>query len=150
MMSVSIVSLFGRIGSGFISDAVDKRHVIAGAFGFQLVGTLIFASIGNNWHLVGFVLFWGIGFGASIPVRFAMLADFFGRRHFGTIMGVMMTFSTIFGVVGPIFVGWMVDVRGSYREPYLILTASLLASIPLILSLEGPRPRTRVASAVTP
>ena len=91
----------------------------------------------------------GIGFGASIPVRFAMLADFFGRRHFGTIMGVMMTFSTVFGVVGPIFVGWMVDVRGSYREPYVILTLALLASIPLILTLKSPPARTTRPRSVT-
>ena len=121
---------------------------MAAAFGFQLVGTLIFANISNNWHLLGFILFWGIGFGASIPVQFAMLADFFGRRHFGTILGLTMTFGTIFGVVGPVFVGWMVDVRESYREPYLILSLSLLVSIPLILSLKSPRLRTRVTSAV--
>ena len=77
-----------------------------------------------------------------------MLADFFGRRHFGTILGLTMTFGTIFGVVGPVFVGWMVDVRESYREPYLILSLSLLVSIPLILSLKSPRLRTRVTSAV--
>lgn len=148
LMSVSLVSLVGRIGSGFIGDALDKRQVMAAAFGFQLVGTLIFANIGNNWHLLGFILFWGIGFGASIPVQFAMLADFFGRRHFGTILGLTMTFGTIFGVVGPVFVGWMVDVRESYREPYLILSLSLLVSIPLILSLKSPRLRTRVTSAV--
>ena len=76
LMSVSLVSLVGRIGSGFIGDALDKRHVMAIAFGLQLVGTLIFANISSNWHLLGFVVLWGIGFGASIPVQFAMLADF--------------------------------------------------------------------------
>ena len=83
-------------------------------------------------------------------LRFAMLADYFGRRHFGTIMGLMMTFSTILGVFGPVFVGWMVDVRGNYREPYLILAVSLLARIPLILSLKSPQLETGVTSTITP
>jgi MFS family permease len=85
------------------------------------------------------MVFWGIGFGGSIPVRFAMLADYFGRRHFGSIMGIMMTVGTVFGVVGPIFVGWMVDVRGNYRDPYLILCLTILAAIPLVLGLRPPR-----------
>ena len=139
MMSVSLISLAGRVGSGFLGDQIDKRQVIALAFGCQFIGTLIFAYIGSTWHLLGFILFWGIGFGASIPVRFALLADFFGRRHFGSIMGIMMTVSTVFGVVGPVFVGWMFDVRGNYRDPYLILTVTILVSIPLILTLPQPR-----------
>jgi MFS family permease len=150
LMSVSLVSLVGRIGSGFIGDTLDKRYVISAAFGLQLIGTLIFAFIGSNWHLLGFVVFWGVGFGASIPVQFAMLADFFGRRHYGTILGLMMTCGTVFGVVGPVFVGWMVDVRESYREPYLILSLSLLVGIPLMLSLKSPQAGTRVRSAVRP
>lgn len=143
ILAVSIVSLVGRVGSGFVGDKWDKRHVIAGAFLLQFIGTVIFAYTSTNWHLAGFIVFWGLGFGASIPVRFAMLADYFGRRHFGTIMGIMMTFSTVFGVVGPIFVGWMFDVRGNYREPYLILSASIVFSIPLILTLTQPRQPSR-------
>ena len=143
ILAISIVSLLGRLASGVVGDKWDKRRVIAVAFVFQFIGTLFFAYTSNNWHLVAFVVFWGIGFGASIPIRFSMLADYFGRRHFGTIMGIMMTFSTVFGVVGPIFVGLMFDVRGNYREPYLILAASIVFTIPLILTLTAPNQPNR-------
>jgi len=143
ILAISIVSLLGRLASGVVGDKWDKRRVIAVAFVFQFIGTLFFAYTSNNWHLVAFVVFWGIGFGASIPIRFSMLADYFGRRHFGTIMGIMMTFSTVFGVVGPIFVGLMFDVRGNYREPYLILAASIVFTIPLILTLTPPNQPNR-------
>ncbi len=139
MLGVAIASLIGRVGSGFLGDVTDKRHVIAVAFALQVVGTAFFAYTTTIWHLFGFMVFWGIGFGGSIPVRFAMLADYFGRRHFGSIMGIMMTVSTVFGVVGPIFVGWMFDVRGNYRDPYLILCLTILAAIPLVLGLRPPR-----------
>ena len=143
IMGVLLISLVGRIGSGFLGDVIDKRQVIALAFTFQLVGTLIFANVSSGWHLFGFIFFWGIGFGASIPIRFALLADYFGRRHFGSIMGLILTASTIFGFIGPIFVGWMFDVRGNYREPYMILSLTLLVSIPLMLTLTRPPQRRR-------
>ena len=54
----------------------------------------------------------------------------------------MMTVSTVFGVAGPIFVGWMFDVRGNYRDLYLILSIAIFASIPLILGLRPPVVRT--------
>ena len=139
LMGVSLVSLTGRLGSGFLGELMDKRQVIALALVCQLVGMLIFAYSTATWHLVIFMLFWGFGFGASIPLRFAMLADFFGRRSFGSLMGLMMTISTMFGVAGPIFVGWMFDLRGNYRDPYLILSFTVLIGIPLILTLRQPR-----------
>ena len=138
ILGVSLMSLAGRLAAGWLGDSLDKRHFIAVSFCLQFIGTLIFAYTDSIWHLLGFIVFWGIGFGASIPVRFAMLADYFGRRSFGTIMGIMMTFSTLFGVIGPVFVGWMFDVRGNYREPFLIMAASILISIPLILTLSKP------------
>lgn len=139
ILGVSLFSVVGRLGSGFGGDYLDKRKVIAAAFFSQFVGTMIFAFSTNEWHLLGFVVFWGVGFGASIPTRFAMIADMFGRRHYGTIMGTMMTVSTVFSVVGPVFVGWMFDVRGSYREPFVLLAFSVLISIPLILTVRPPK-----------
>ena len=138
MLAVSLMSLAGRIVSGFAGDRVDKRKVIAAAFALQLVGTLIFAYTSTTLHLVGFVVCWGIGFGSSIPVRFALLADYFGRRNFGSVMGIMMTVSAVFGIAGPVFVGWMYDVRGNYRDPYIILALTVLVAIPLVLSLTRP------------
>ena len=138
MLAVSLMSLAGRIVSGFTGDRVDKRKVIAAAFALQLVGTLIFATTSTPLHLAGFVVCWGIGFGASIPVRFALLADYFGRRHFGSVMGIMMTVSAVFGIAGPVFVGWMYDVRGNYRDPYVVLALTVLVAIPLVLSLTRP------------
>ena len=63
MLGIAVVSLVGRIGSGFLGDYVDKRRVIAAAFACQLVGTVIFAYSTSAWHLVAFVAFWGIGLG---------------------------------------------------------------------------------------
>lgn len=145
ILAVSLVSLTGRLGSGIMGDRMDKRQVIAIAFTSQLIGTIIFAFSSEVWHLLGFVVFWGFGFGASIPVRFALIADYFGRRHFGSIMGTMMTVSTVFGVVGPVFVGWMFDIRQNYRDPFLLLSLTILVSIPMILTLAQPRQRRQAS-----
>ena len=138
ILGVSVFSLIGRLSTGFLGDFLDKRRLIAVAFACQFVGTLILAYSTSTLHLIGFIAVWGLGFGASIPVRFALIADYFGRRHYGSIMGTMMTVSTIFGVVGPVLVGWMFDVRGNYRDPFIVLSITVLFAIPLILTLRGP------------
>ena len=135
VLGVSMFSVAGRLASGFVGDRMDKRHVIAIALLLQFIGTLMFAFTYNIWHLAIFVVAWGVGFGASIPVRFALIADLFGRRHYGSIMGAMMTASAVFGVIGPVLVGWIADQRDSYREPFALMAISVLVAIPMILTL---------------
>ena len=124
------------------SGPEDYNQLPDGAISVHAVGTPGVARTAEVTlpALAAFIVFWGVGLGGSIPVRFAMLADYFGRRNFGTIMGVMTTCSTIFGAAGPVFVGWMFDVRGNYRDPFLIMAGTILISIPLILTLPRPNP----------
>ena len=141
ILGVSLFSVAGRLGSGFFGDRLDKRHVIAIALLFQFVGTIVFAFSSEIWHLVVFVITWGFGFGASIPVRFALIADLFGRRHYGSIMGTLMTTSAVFGVVAPVLVGWLADIRENYREPFVLMAFSVLIAIPMIMTLGQERGR---------
>lgn len=141
ILGVSMFSVIGRLASGYFGDRMDKRKLIAISFVFQFVGTLAFSFSSSPWHLIVFLVAWGIGFGASIPVRFALIADLFGRRSYGSVMGTMMTTSAIFGVAGPVLVGWVFDVRGNYREPFMIMAFSVLVAIPLILTLGKPAER---------
>ena len=139
IVGVSLFSVAGRLATGYLGDTFDKRKLIAIAFMLQFVGTIVFALSTTTWHLFIFLAAWGFGFGASIPIRFALIADLFGRQHYGTVMGTMMTTSTIFSVMGPVIVGWIYDIRGNYREPFLLIACTVLVAIPLILTLQQPK-----------
>ena len=127
-----------KSGGGFLGDHLEKRYLLAASLVLQVLGTLVFANISSVWHLALFGVFWGIGFGMSIPLRLALLGDYFGRRHFGAIMGVSMGVNMVSGLVAPVFVGWMFDVTESYRLPYLVLTAGMALSVPLIATTRRP------------
>ena len=145
MMGSSLASMIGRLSSGFMGDVVDKRYVIAASIVCQVVGLLFLAHGQSMPVLIGFMLFWGIGWGGGVPVRFAMVADYFGRRSFGSIMGLLGTVSTVFGIASPVLVGWLADVRGNYRDPLLLLAVSVIVGLPLILTLESTDRNPRAA-----
>lgn len=145
--SIAIGDFAGRISIGVIGDRLDKRWILAGAFGLMTVGSLAFAlvnaeifgiSIGAAVPLPVFAIGLGLGFGASIPLRFAMLADYFGRRSFGSILGITSSVSALFGAAGPVFVGLTFDIAGSYRPAFLILAILVSTAVPLTLTLESP------------
>ena len=145
ILGVSAASFVGRLGVGFLGDFVDKRLLIAGAFASMVVGIAVLASVSGGLldlspgiALPLFSITYGFGFGGSIPVRLAMLAEYFGRRSFGSMLGILSTFSALFGAAGPLFVGSMFDATGNYRTPYLILCGLLAVAVPLALTMQSP------------
>ncbi len=144
VMFVALTSIIGRLGGGILGDYIDKRYVLAVSLAALVAGTLMFARITSVWYLIPFILLYGIGFGGSIPVRFALMGDYFGRRSFGSLLGITMTINVVFGVVAPVFAGWMFDVADSYRPAFIILGLLALAAPPLMLSIRRPTLKQRI------
>ena len=65
-------------------------------------------------------------------------AEYFGRRAFGSISG-MMDFVQMFGLVlGPIFAGFVYDVTQSYYVAFIIFTISGGLAATLMVFLRPP------------
>jgi MFS family permease len=138
---IILLSVLGRIGLSWVSDHMDKRYVICFAIGLQVIGMIIFANIRTLWHVIPFLLTFGPGYGALIPLRPAIQGAYFGRKHFGTIQGFYMSISTLFSMTGPPFAGWIWDITGSYRLAFLIFAITTAAGIPLLLAATPPHKR---------
>jgi cyanate permease len=95
------------------------------------------------WPLPLFVVFFGLGFGSSIPLRLSILGDYFGRASYGSIVGLTSSVNALFGAAGPALVGLIRDVEGTYRLGFTALAVMLAVSIPLAMGLE---PAGRVAA----
>jgi len=140
---MTLFSLIGRLGFGFLGDFTDKRYLIAIALTLQTIGIFIFSFMDMDrvWLIIPFLLLYAPGYAGAIPLRPAMQADYFGARNFGTIMGLMSVVNMVAGVAGPVFAGWVFDVRGSYRLAWQLFALTTLPAIPLILLAKPPRAR---------
>jgi MFS family permease len=65
-------------------------------------------------------------------------AETFGLKRFGTLFGWLGTVVTVGLFIGPLLVGWLTDVTGSYTTPFelcalialLGATAAFLCGVP--------------------
>jgi MFS family permease len=133
-----LISVAGRVGLGWLSDYMDKRHVFCIALCLQVIGLLFFANIRSTWHIIVFLITFGPGYGGPIPLRASIQGEYFGRKHFGAIQGMFLSVSTVCAMIGPPFAGWICDVTGSYRLAFLILAAMPAVGIPLFLLTPPP------------
>jgi MFS family permease len=135
---LTLSSLIGRFGFGWLSDYYNQRHMLMGLFVLQSAGLLVLASVDSAWQLVPFFILFAPAYGGVIALRPTILADYFGRRCFGKIQGLTLGIMTIGGVLAPILVGTMRDATGGYRWSFFILSLAVLLAIPLLLLARRP------------
>ncbi len=135
----TVLSIFGRLGSGWLMDFVDKRVVLAGLLSCQAVGFLILANITSYWHVVPFALLYGTAFGGMMPARGMIISSFFGRQSFGAIHGLSQSATVVSGMVAPILMGWVFDQTQSYIIAIYILTAVAAIAVPLAFLARPPQ-----------
>jgi OFA family oxalate/formate antiporter-like MFS transporter len=87
--------------------------------------------------LVPFLLLFGIGYGGVISLRPALVRDYFGRRSFGTIFGLMTGIGGIGGIVGPTLAGWVFDTWQTYQVIWLVFGIAAILPLGLVLKT-GP------------
>ena len=78
------------------------------------------------------------GYRLSIPVFWASVGDFFGRKSFGAIRGNMNLFYTWGSILGPFIAGAVYDRTQSYELVFTGITISLLISTAMTALLIKP------------
>jgi len=141
-MAIPLVSIPGRLGVGWLGDKLNKRWVTVSAFILMILGLFCFeyAAVERSWLLVPFLILFGISFGGNIPMRIALLMEYFGRRNFGTILGFMLGIMALVSMAGPPVAGWVFDTWGSYQGTWLAF--AVLAFAGLIIMATIPPART--------
>jgi len=146
-MALALVSIVGRLGSGWLGDRFDKRRVASGCFAVMSLGLLFFSYASNERMclLIPSIILFGIGWGGNTTIRAALLREYFGRTKFGTILGFMMGMIALGGIAGPLFAGWVFDSSGSYHAAWLTFACLILGA--LIVMATTPPAGTNVKSA---
>ncbi|MFH1639487.1 MAG: MFS transporter [Chloroflexota bacterium] len=138
---ITTSSLIGRVGFGSLGDTHNKKLLLVIAVLMRAIGVFIFANIHSAWMIIPFLLMYGPGFGAPIPLVQAIQADCFGTKNFASIRGMMALGHTVFGVTAPLFAGWIYDVQGSYRLAFMIFAVISSLAIPAIMMVKVPAPK---------
>ena len=141
---LTLSSLIGRLGMGWLGDRIDKRHLLAVAFIVQALGVLVLSVVTEFWMIGPFLLLFGPAYGGGIPLRPALLAGYFGRKYFGTIQGLNQTVLAIGGIAGPYIAALIFDIEGSYQKAWILFAVLAAVAAGLILLARPPELETDI------
>jgi MFS family permease len=133
---ITLSSLIGRLGFASLGDRFDKKKLIILAAAMEAVGVFVFAYISSPWMIIPFLLLYGPGFGAPIPLMQAIQAECFGTKAFASLRGTLSLGWTIPGLVAPFFAGWLCDIQGNYRTAFLIYGVIAAFAVPAVMAID--------------
>ena len=126
--------------AGYLADRSSKVIVLFVCMLLQALAMGILTFTDTLPMAVVFAVLWGAGFGGRVPLLTAIVGDYFGRRHFGSILGMNMVPSNIAMIFAPLFAGFMFDIRQSYVIPFATFTIMGFIGAFVILLARQPSP----------
>ncbi len=134
------VSIVGQLVGGVLGDRVDKRVLTtAGMLGHALAMVLLALAATPLAVIVAAVVH-GVSWGLRGPLMGALRADYFGRDSFAAVMGSSSLIVMLGSVGGPLLVGIVTDLTGTYTSAFLALAALALVGSVGFATLRRPEP----------
>ncbi|HKY08312.1 MAG TPA: MFS transporter, partial [Candidatus Binatia bacterium] len=133
----AFINLVAHFALGWIADRVNKPKLLAVCHVLPALSLPLLLLDSHFWQLLLFTITFTL-LDASFPIIWATVGDFFGRRHFATIRGMMSFFYMWGSFAGPVMAGAIYDHTESYLMVLWILLGLLACATLLVLFLSRP------------
>ena len=117
---ISISSTVSRLLAGFVADRIGNKLTLFLSTTVLMLSLIVLFFAKELGHFYAFALLFGLAWGGINVVQVSLIADFFGLRSLGVIIGSLEPLLTTGGAIGVSVAGIIFDTTGSYTTPFLI------------------------------
>lgn len=139
LTAIGGINIIGRIGIGIIGDRVGSRRAIIASLGLMLVSVVWLLLTREPSTLYIIAVMNGLGLAGVATLVSILVAELFGTRAHGSILG-MISFPWSAGTaIGPVIAGYIFDSTASYFVAFAMSAVFCLISLILALLLKPVR-----------
>jgi len=139
----AFLGIAGKLFFGAMADRFPSRYAMALCFGLQAGGTVILLCTPALGSPFWFVIIWGFAMGGIITLEPLIIAECFGIKSYGVILGTVYILTAFGGSAGAPFAGFIFDVNRSYTLAWGIFIATYAVSAGLSLLAIPPATQLR-------
>jgi MFS family permease len=126
-----------KIGIGVLADRWPAKTALLVNFSLVALASFLLLGIPRMGMLPLFILVHGVSTAAQNVVYPMIVAERFGTQNMAKIYGALMVALLPGGVLGPIFAGYLFDIRGSYDLAFQIFAGLNLVGLTALFSVRG-------------
>jgi MFS family permease len=134
-----IAYLPGRFFVAWAGERMSLALLFAAAFAIEALGIAVLAIRPSPWVVVAYVCTFGAAYGATFPLRGAIMAQRFGRRSYGSILAAQGVPVGIGSALGPLAVGRLIDALGFGAAFACCIAALVAAAVVMALPVRPAR-----------
>ena len=143
VLSFGTVLSIANVGWGYLSDKFTPRRCLM----VTMVGSGVLLAyltlVDSLAEALVFALAWGVFSGAVGSMENMMLAQYYGRESYGSLLGLFSPFQTAALGLGPSLASLLRTISGSYGVLYIAMVGAYLASAVLLYLARVPERRSR-------
>ncbi len=111
---IGVASVVGRLAIGALADRIGRIRTFIASFGVLALSFVLWLFGGSFPVLVAFAVVLGIGYGGWIALQPTVLAEIFGVRGLGGVVGLVYTAAGFGALLGTPLAGLLIDTTGTY------------------------------------
>ncbi len=133
------LSIGGRIGMGSAGDRIGNKLAFIIIFILASVALFWLQVAQELWMLYLFAVVFGFAYGGQAALMSPIIAELFGLRAHGAVLGMLLFVTLIGGALGPLVTGRIFDVTDSYYLAFSICAGLMVIGLILVSLLKPPR-----------
>lgn len=132
-----LMGLVGKIGAGALSEVLPRKAVFATCLVLMLCGAAMLATLDPGLVWPALWLF-GLGWGGNYTLLQTLVADVFGPRSLGRILGAITFVDASGGAIGPWATGTTYDATGSYQVGFILMAVLTGVALVCVMLVRAP------------
>ncbi len=135
---LGIGSTVGRFAFAGLAHRVGRQRAYAAMFVGTGAAQLLWAATSDAWLLAVFATLFGAFYGGFVAMAPSVIADYFGTRALGAILGAQYAGVSAGALLGPTVAGFVFDFLGSYAGTILLGAALSFIGAGCVLVMPSP------------
>lgn len=136
--SVGVMSVPGRFGLSLVGDYVNRRYLMVGCLMLMSAAILLMSRATSVAGVVPLLVVYAVFQGGLAVIPQSLVAEYFGRRSYGTIQGFRHSVQMLGIIGGPLVSGYVFDTTDSYENAFIVFGIASVISIVLVLLARPP------------
>lgn len=129
LSTIGILSIISKIGVGGAIDRLGSRPIISTVTILMVVAFLWMIFSGELWMLYLFAVIFAFGYGGASALQAPMIAEYFGLKAHGAIMGMVLIGNFTGGAAGPLIAGRIFDISNGYSGVFIVCIVLSLTAL---------------------
>lgn len=132
---IGVASVLSRLAIGVVADRIGRIRTFRASFATVGLSFAIWLVAGSFPALVAFAVVLGVGYGGWIALQPTVLAEMYGVRGLGGIVGLVYTAAGVGALIGAPLAGVLIDATGTFAPAIAAAGVCALAAFAALLRL---------------